>query len=43
MLTGQPGLAVADPFSITLAKPIDAGQLLREVRRAIDQRKAAWK
>jgi len=41
MLTGQPGHGPLDPFTIALAKPIDAGQLLREVRRAIDRRRHA--
>jgi CheY-like chemotaxis protein len=39
MLTGQPGHYPPDPFTITLTKPIDATQLLHEVRSAIDQRK----
>lgn len=41
LLTGQPGNGNSEPATLTLSKPIDATQLLRAVRRAIDKRHSA--
>jgi two-component system cell cycle sensor histidine kinase/response regulator CckA len=41
LLTGQPGQGDCEPTTLTLSKPIDAMQLLRAVRSAIDERRSA--